>query len=99
MQSRSSIQNQIAQSGDRVSRFRTWTEAAESKAVGLLCESLPSGYSNWFAVQQGKAIWWIFSDTSDGGTWSVEGVTIVGYRIEYDEKIAQRIFQLVYGRC
>ncbi|MBA1293754.1 hypothetical protein G7025_10325 [Pseudomonas lurida] len=96
MQSRNSIQNLIRETGEKVERFRTWAKAGESEAMGLLCEKLPSGFANWFAVEKGKTIWWIYSDASDGGSWSVEGVTIVGFRIEYDKQIAQRIYDLVY---
>lgn len=51
---------------------------------------------NWFVVEKGKAIWWVYSDSSDGGSWSSEGIKITGFRIDFDEPIAQNIYELVY---
>lgn len=96
MDTRASIQDLIRRSGQKIVRFRTWTKANDSRATGLLCEKSPSGYANWFAVEKERAIWWIYSDASDGGEWSMEGITVVGYRIEYEECIANSIYRLVY---
>lgn len=96
MQTRSSIQKHIAQTGEKVSRWRTWAQAEERLATPLLQESLPSGYSNWFAVLRGRSIWWIYTDTSDGGVWSSQGMAVTGFRIAYDESLAQKLYELVY---
>ncbi len=95
---RSSIQKHIAQTGEKVSRWRTWAEAKERQATPLLRESLPSGYSNWFAVVKDQSIWWVYTDTSDGGVWSSEGMAVTGYRIAYDEFLAQKIYELFNER-
>jgi len=47
-------------------------------------------------VERSKAIWWIYSDSSGGGSWSSRGIEITGYRIPYDETIAQNIYELAY---
>lgn len=96
MHARSSIQKHITQTGEKVSRWRTWSEAKERQATPLLRESLPSGYSNWFAVVKGHSIWWIYTDTSDGGLWNSEGMAVTGFRIPYEESLAQKIYELVY---
>jgi hypothetical protein len=96
MQTRSSIQKHIAQTGEKVSRWRTWVQAEERLATPLLQESLPSGYSNWFAVVRGHSIWWIYTDTSDGGVWSSQGMAVTGFRIAYDESLSQKLYELVY---
>lgn len=98
MQARDAIQKLIAQSGEKVSRWRSWEQAANKEATPLLRESRPSGYSNWFVVEKDKAIWWIYYDTSDGGVWSSEGMAVTGFKIQYDEKIAQNIYELVYAQ-
>lgn len=95
MHTRSSIQKHIAQTGEKVSRWRTWAEAKERQATPLLQESLPSGYSNWFVVVRGHSIWWIYTDTSDGGVWSSQGMAVTGFRIAYDEYLAQKLHELV----
>ncbi|QXH72920.1 hypothetical protein KSS92_26995 [Pseudomonas atacamensis] len=96
MHTRSSIQKHITQIGEKVSRWRTWAEAKERQATPLLQEILPSGYSNWFAVVRGHSIWWIYTDTSDGGVWSSLGMDVTGFRIAYDESLAQKLYELVY---
>jgi len=96
MHTRSSIQKHIAQTGEKVSRWRTWAEAKERQATPLLQENLPSGYSNWFAVMKGHSIWWIYTDTSDGGVWSSQGIAVTGFRIAYDESLEQKLYELVY---
>jgi hypothetical protein len=88
----------IAQTGEKVIRWRTWAEAQETQVTPLLRESLPSGYSNWFAVVKDLSIWWIYTDTSDGGVWNSEGAAVTGFRIAYDESLVQKIYQLVYER-
>jgi len=72
----------------KVERWRTWSQIAENEATPLLRENRTAGYSSWFALIMGKSIWWIYSDSSDGGVWSNEGIAITGFRIEYDESIA-----------
>jgi hypothetical protein len=96
MHTRRSIERHIAQNGEKVVRWRTWAEAEERQATPLLRESRPSGYSNWFAVLKGQSIWWIYTDTSDGGSWSSKGMAVTGFRIAYDEVLAQNIYELVY---
>lgn len=96
MHTRSSIREHIASTGEKVSRWRTWEQAKQREATPLLRESRPSGYSNWFAVVKHQAIWWIYSDTSDGGIWNSEGMAVTGFRVAYDESLAQRIYELVY---
>ncbi|UVL81870.1 hypothetical protein LOY35_16710 [Pseudomonas sp. B21-028] len=98
MRTRSSIQKHIAQTGEKVSRWRTWAEVEERQATPLLRENLPSGYSNWFAVVKDQSIWWIYTDTSDGGVWSSEGMAVTGFRIAFDASLAQNIYELVYER-
>jgi len=93
---RSSIQKHIAQNGEKVVRWRTWVEAEERLATPLLRETRASGYSNWFAVVKGQSIWWIYTDTSDGGSWSCKGMAVTGLMIAYDEGLAQNIYELVY---
>jgi len=95
---RSSIQKHIVQNGEKVSRWRTWAELKERQATPLLQENLLSGYSNWFAVVRGYSIWWIYADTSDWGVWSSQGMAITGFRIDYDESLAQKLYELVYER-
>lgn len=96
MQTRSSIQKHIARTGEKVCRWRTWAEAEERQATPLLQESLPSGYSNWFAVVRGHSIWWIYTDTSDGGVWNSQGMAVTGFKIAYDASLAQKLYELVY---
>ncbi|MEE4678763.1 hypothetical protein V2K56_03775 [Pseudomonas alliivorans] len=43
-----------------------------------------------------KAIWWICSDLSGGGSWSSEGALISRLKIPYDEKVAQSIYEPAY---
>ena len=38
------------------------------------------------------------TDTSSGGVWSRDGVAVNGFKIAYDESLAQKIYQLVYER-
>ncbi|MHA6160280.1 hypothetical protein ACX3X6_05140 [Pseudomonas sichuanensis] len=100
MQTREAIQAQIRGRGrgrgQQVSRWRACGYEAASEPTPLLQERRPSGYQNWFVVEKGKTIWWIYSDTSDGGSWSSEGIKITGYRIPYNEGVAAAIFTLVY---
>ena len=96
MQTRKAIQSHICSTGEETSRWRAWGYKAPSDPTPLLREHTPSGYENWFIVEKGKAIWWIYSDSSDGGSWSSEGIKITGFRIAFDESIAQKIFELVY---
>lgn len=98
MKTRESIRLHILENGTKVSRFRPWAAAVESEMKGLLREHLPSGYSNWFAVVENKSIWWIYSDSSDGGVWTTEGVAVNGCWIPYDEDLARAIYDLAYPR-
>ncbi|MDP1097964.1 hypothetical protein Q6288_28205, partial [Klebsiella quasipneumoniae] len=76
--------------------WRAWGYKAPSDPTPLLSEHRPSGYENWFVVEKAKAIWWVYSDSSDGGSWSNRGIKITGFRIDFDESIAQNIYELVY---
>ena len=96
MQTRKAIQAHICSTGEEISRWRAWGYKAPSDPTPLLREHTPSGYENWFIVEKGKAIWWVYSDSSDGGSWSSEGMKITGYRIPYDESVADAIYGLVY---
>jgi hypothetical protein len=98
IQSRDTLQKHIRRTGEKISRWRAWGYKTPSDPTPLLRESRPSGYSNWFVVERGKAIWWVYLDSSDGGSWSSEGIKITGYKVPYDETIAQDIYQLVYER-
>ncbi|CAI8829880.1 hypothetical protein [Pseudomonas sp. IT-P291] len=99
MKTRESIRKYIVQHGAKASRFRTWLQAAESESKGLLREQLPSGYSSWFAIVEGKSIWWAYSDSSDGGVWTSEGVAITGYRVSYEEGLDRAIYDVCYPRA
>lgn len=96
MQTRDAIQAHIRSAGEEVSRWRAWGYKAPSDPTPLLRQHTPSGYENWFVVEKGKAIWWVYSDSSDGGSWSSEGIKITGYRTSYDEGVAVAIYALVY---
>ncbi len=98
MQTRVSIQKYIARNGKKTSRFRSWQDAGEIEKKGLLREQLPSGYSNWFAIVEGKSIWWVYSDSSDGGVWTSEGVAITGCWVPYDVTLARAIYDLCYPK-
>lgn len=99
MHTREGIRRCIVDNGTKVSRFRSWKDAAESECRGFLRERLPSGYSNWFAIVEGKSIWWIYSDSSDGGVWTSEGMAITGYRTPYDADLARMIYDLSYPKA
>jgi hypothetical protein len=86
MITRESIRKYIVSHGGKPSRFRSWEQSAESEGKGLLREHLPSGYSSWFAIVEGKSIWWAYSDSSDGRVWTSEGVAITGYWETGDRK-------------
>ena len=94
MHTREGIRRCIVDNGTKVSLFRSWKDAAESEKRGLLREHLPSGYSNWFAIVEGKSIWWIYSDSSDGGVWTSEGLAITGCWVPYDGALARAIYDL-----
>ncbi|MBH3383219.1 hypothetical protein I5S53_04410 [Pseudomonas juntendi] len=96
MLTRAAIQAHIRSAGEEVSRWRAWGYKAPSDPTPLLREHTPSGYEDWFVVEKGKAIWWVYSNSSDGGSWSSEGIKITGFRIDFDESIAQNIYELVY---
>ena len=98
MHTRESIRLHIVQNGMKTSRFRSWQDAAESEKRGLLREHLPSGYSNWFAIVEGKSIWWVYSDSSDGGVWTSEGVAVTGCWVPYDDALARAIYDLCYPK-
>ena len=98
MHARESIRLHIVQNGTKTSRFRSWLDAAESEKRGLLREHLPSGYSNWFAIVEGKSIWWVYSDSSDGGVWTSEGVAVTGCWVPYDDALARAIYDLCYPK-
>lgn len=98
MLSRNAIQAHIGREGLKVVKWRTWSEAVEKEGTPLLRESRPSGYSDWFVVINGQSIWWVYSDTSGGGIWTSVGLAITGFRVPYDEAIAQSIYQLVYEK-
>lgn len=98
MKTRESIRKYIVSHGAKTSRFRSWEQSAESEGKGLLHEHLPSGYSSWFAIVEGKSIWWAYSDSSDGGVWTSEGVAITGYWISYEEDLARAIYDMCYPR-
>lgn len=94
MHNRESLQRHIVQNGTKISRFRSWNNAAESEKKGLLRQRLPSGYSNWFAIVKNKSIWWIYSDSSDGGVWTSEGIGVNGHWVTYEETLALAIYDL-----
>lgn len=98
MKAREDIRVFIAKNGQKVEKFRSWEKAGESERNGMLREALPSGYANWFAIIEGKSIWWIRSDSSDGGVWTTEGVVVSGYWIPYDENLARTIYDLAYPK-
>lgn len=98
MHTRENIRKHIVKNGTKVSRFRSWEDAAESERKGLLREYLPSGYLNWFSIIENKSIWWIYLDSSDGGVWSSEGVAVIGVWVSYDESLARAIYDLIYPR-
>lgn len=93
MLSRAQLQRHFVAGGQLVRRFRTWEEARVSEKRGLLLESRPSGYANWFAVGKDK-LWWVYSDASDGGSWSTAGITISGYGLPYDRELVRNIYAL-----
>ena len=92
---RKSISMHIERVGKRTSKCRTWQDAAEIEKKGLLLERTPSGYSNWFVIRVQESIWWIYSDSSDGGTWGSNGLEITGYSIPFDITIANAIYSLI----
>jgi hypothetical protein len=98
MQTREGIRQYIVQHGAKTSRFRSWQDAAESKKKGLLHEHLPSGYLNWFAIVEGKSIWWVYCDSSDGGVWTNDGMAITGCWVPYDKALARAIYDLCYPK-
>lgn len=98
MYTRESIHRYIAKNGTKTSRFSSWQDAGESEKKGLLRESRPSGYSNWFAIVEGKSIWWIYCDSSDGGVWTSDGIAITGCWVPYDEALARAIYDLCYPK-
>lgn len=93
MRTREGLRQYLVENGVTVSRFRNWEEAARSEERGLLYERRPSGYASWFAFSQDK-IWWIYSDSSDGGVWSQEGIQITGHGVPYDRDIVRNIYAL-----
>ncbi len=93
MLTRAQLRERFETTGQMVRRFRTWEEAKDSEGRGLLLERLPSGYANWFAVGR-DALWWVFADASDGGSWSPAGITISGYCLPYDRILARNIYAL-----
>jgi hypothetical protein len=92
---RNSISAHIKAFGKRTSKFRTWQDAANSEKNGLLLERTPSGYSNWFAIKNQESIWWIYSDSSDGGIWGSKGLEITGYSVPFDSDLSNAILALV----
>lgn len=93
MRSRAELRQYLEATGVVTQRFRTWEEASRSEMKGLLLESRPSGYANWFAVSQDK-VWWVYLDASDGGIWSTEGVLVTGYSVPYDRELVRNIYAL-----
>ena len=95
MKTREEIQGYIVSNGVKVSRSRSWEDAAMARDNSLLYHRTPSGYAEWFAIK-GKKIWWVYLDSSDGGIWGVNGILITGYFIEYDLDIVRAIYSLAY---
>ncbi|WP_140416133.1 hypothetical protein [Stutzerimonas nitrititolerans] len=94
MDSREDIRRHIVANGTEYVRYRTWAQAGESRSKGLLLETLPSGFAEWFAIKA-DGIWWIYMDTSDGGTWGPNGPQIKGYRVDHSIELAKAIYGLV----
>lgn len=90
MLDRNFVKNLIINENLRVKKFISWEHVRLSKQNGILLESNSTGVADWFYVIKGKSIWWISSDTSDGGLWNSEGVEVEAYKIQYNESI--RIF-------
>lgn len=93
MRSREELRRHLESGGEVTRRSRTWEEAAHSERAGLLCERLPSGYANWFAISQDK-VWWVYADASDGGAWSADGIMVTGYSVPYDRALVRNIYAL-----
>jgi len=95
MGTRKSAEHYIREHGKKFERFRTWEDVQKAKEKSLLKESTPCGYSNWFYIVEKSSIWWVYSDSSDGGIWSPNGLLITGYKISYNENIASIIYGLI----
>ncbi|KSQ21774.1 hypothetical protein APB26_32870 [Pseudomonas aeruginosa] len=93
MRSREELRQHLETQGEVTRGSMTWEEAAHSEGAGLLCERRPSGYANWFAVSQDK-VWWVYADSSDGGSWSADGIMVTGYSVPYDRALVRDIYAL-----
>lgn len=95
MQRRHAIRNHIENNGRKFSIRRTWKEAGEAQSRGILVESTAGGFTNWFYIDGEDYLWWIFTDSSDGGAWSTDGITVYGYRVSYHANMATILNDLV----
>jgi hypothetical protein len=84
----------IRSHGEKLEKFSSWEKLAVTKNNSFLLTASPSGYAHWFSIVKGKSIWWVSSDSSDGGIWSTEGVEVTGYKIAYSEEISAQIKKL-----
>jgi hypothetical protein len=60
---------------------------------------IPYGGGSWFAVQPGKAVWFVQNNGADGDDWSrnnvlTAGAGAIGWKVPYNEKMAQEIREL-----
>ena len=60
----------------------------------LLLEQTPNGFADWFVVNKDESIWYVSYDSSDGGGWSSEGVTVTGYAVRFQIDLALRLRDL-----
>lgn len=94
MHNRESILGHILQnSAGKVTRWRSWEDAGKAEKAGVLRLRRPSGYSEWFVITE-KAIWWVYMDSSDGGSWGSLGIEINGYSIPYDIEVVKAIYSI-----
>jgi len=95
MRTRSAIRGHIVSNGKKLELGRTWEQLGAAKDNALLLHSTASGLSDWFAIVEGKSIWWASTDTTDGGIWGPNGTVITAYSIPYDDAVAEAINTLI----